>query len=114
MFSDGGHHAVLISIVMPGWMMVFGTPNNDVGVVGKYAPPIFHRIADAEEFEGEQSGEMALDVNNYAGAMLEMLRAENDAERDAAYKLGMCGNAKMEELATMCYNMCTRDRHDNS
>lgn len=60
----------------------------------------------AEEFGDEQTGEMALDVNNYAGAMLEMLRAENDAERDAAYKLGMCGNAKMEELATMCYNMC--------
>ena len=36
---------------MPVWMMVFGTPNNDVGVVGKYAPPIFDRIADAKKFE---------------------------------------------------------------
>ena len=35
-----------------------------------------------------------------------VLQRLRDAERDAAYKLGMCGNAKMEELATMCYNMC--------
>ena len=48
---------------------------------------------------------MALDVNAYAGAMLEMLKAENEADKEAAYKLGLCDNAKLSELATMCYQM---------
>lgn len=56
----------------------------------------------AEDFEEE---EMALDVNAYAGAMLEMLKAENEADKEAAYKLGLCDNAKLSELATMCYQM---------
>lgn len=58
--------------------------------------------SDEEEMEEE---EMSLDVNAYAGAMLEMLKAETDKQRDEARKLGLSGDDKLNIIMEECYNM---------
>ena len=70
----------------------------------------------AEEFEEDeevmedseeemQEEEMSLDVNVYAGAMLEMLKAETDEQRDEARKLGLSGDDKLNIIMEECYSM---------
>ena len=71
---------------------------------------------DAEDFSEDKScaidevmedGEvdMALDVNNYAGAMLEMLKAENDEQRQEARKLGLSDDEKLNVIMEECYSI---------
>ena len=68
---------------------------------------------NAEEFTDEPTGElseegvdaMALDVNNYAGAMLEMLRAENDEQRQSARDLGLSDDEKLNVIMEECYSI---------
>ena len=70
---------------------------------------------DAEDFEdkGECSdieedmcnGQMSLDVNAYAGAMLEMLKAETDDQRDEARKLGLSDDEKLNIVMEECYSI---------
>ena len=70
---------------------------------------------DAEDFEdkGECSdieedmcnGKMSLDVNAYAGAMLEMLKAETDDQRDEARKLGLSDDEKLNIVMEECYSI---------
>ena len=59
----------------------------------------------AEEFEDEPVEEMALDMNNYAGAMLEMLKAENDEQRKEARELGLSNDDKMNVIMEECYSI---------
>lgn len=68
----------------------------------------------AEEFgEDEQmqdeeemcNGKMSLDVNAYAGAMLEMLKAETDEQRDEAHKLGLSEDEKLNIVMNECYSI---------
>lgn len=69
---------------------------------------------NAEEFEksacsddGEEmcDGKMSLDVNAYAGAMLEMLKAETDEQRDEAKKLGLSDDEKLNIVMEECYSI---------
>lgn len=70
---------------------------------------------DAEDFEdkGECSdteedmcnGKMSLDVNAYAGAMLEMLKAETDDQRNEARKLGLSDDEKLNIVMEECYSI---------
>lgn len=64
---------------------------------------------NAEEFTEELSEEgvdaMALDVNNYAGAMLEMLKAENDEQRQSARDLGLSDDEKLNVIMEECYSI---------
>ena len=72
---------------------------------------------DAEDFSDDKScatedevmedveEEMALDVNNYAGAMLEMLKAENDEQRQEARKLGLSKDEKLNVIMEECYSI---------
>ena len=72
---------------------------------------------DAEDFSDDKSCaiedeamedgevEMALDVNNYAGAMLEMLKAENDEQRQEARKLGLSDDEKLNVIMEECYSI---------
>ena len=60
---------------------------------------------EAEEMADEADAEMALDENNYAGAMLEMLRAENDEQRQAARELGLSDDDKMNVIMEECYSI---------
>ena len=55
-------------------------------------------MSDGEEDMSEDEVDMALDVNNYAGAMLEMLKAENDEQREEAKKLGMSEDEKLNSI----------------
>lgn len=69
----------------------------------------------AEEFEDEEQmqddeeemcdGKMSLDVNAYAGAMLEMLKAETDEQRDEAHKLGLSEDEKLNIVMNECYSI---------
>ena len=58
-----------------------------------------------EELADEGEAEMALDVNNYAGAMLEMLKAENDEQRQLAKELGLSDDEKMNIIMEECYSI---------
>ena len=58
-----------------------------------------------EKLSDEDSEEMALDENNYAGAMLEMLKAENDEQRQAARDLGLSDDEKMNVIMEECYSI---------
>lgn len=58
-----------------------------------------------ENLADEAEEEMALDENNYAGAMLEMLRAENDEQRQAARDLGLSDDEKMNVIMEECYSI---------
>ena len=66
---------------------------------------------DAEDFSDDSveedmcDGKMSLDVNAYAGAMLEMLKAETDEEREEAKKLGMSDNEKMNIIMEECFGI---------
>lgn len=68
---------------------------------------------NAEEFTEESTQElseegvdaMALDVNNYAGAMLEMLKAENDEQRQSARDLGLSNDEKLNVIMEECYSI---------
>lgn len=69
---------------------------------------------DAEEFEESEcsdneeemcDGKMSLDVNVYAGAMLEMLKAETDEQRDEARKLGLSDDEKLNIVMEECYSI---------
>lgn len=70
---------------------------------------------DAGDFEdkGECSdieedmcnGKMSLDVNAYAGAMLEMLKAETDDQRNEARKLGLSDDEKLNIVMEECYSI---------
>lgn len=60
---------------------------------------------EAEEMADEADAEMALDENNYAGAMLEMLRAEDDEQRQAARELGLSDDDKMNVIMEECYSI---------
>ena len=69
---------------------------------------------DAEEFEESEcsdneeemcDGKMSLDVNAYAGAMLEMLKAETDEQRDEARKLGLSDDEKLNIVMEECYSI---------
>ena len=68
---------------------------------------------NAEEFTEEPTKElseegidaMALDVNNYAGAMLEMLKAENDEQRQSARDLGLSDDEKLNVIMEECYSI---------
>ena len=69
---------------------------------------------NAEEFEESEcsdneeemcDGKMSLDVNAYAGAMLEMLKAETDEQRDEARKLGLSDDEKLNIVMEECYSI---------
>lgn len=69
---------------------------------------------NAEEFEESEcsdneeemcDGKMSLDVNVYAGAMLEMLKAETDEQRDEARKLGLSDDEKLNIVMEECYSI---------
>ena len=70
---------------------------------------------NAEEFEESNAcsdtdvemcdGKMSLDVNAYAGAMLEMLKAETDEQRDEARKLGLSDDEKLNVIMEECYSI---------
>jgi len=70
---------------------------------------------NAEEFEEQDTysdteedmcnGKMSLDVNAYAGAMLEMLKAETDEQRDEARKLGLSDDEKLNIVMNECYSI---------
>lgn len=70
---------------------------------------------DAEDFEDEGecsdieedmcNGKMSLDVNAYAGAMLEMLKAETDDQRNEARKLGLSDDEKLNIVMEECYSI---------
>ena len=66
---------------------------------------------DAEDFSDDSAEEdmcdakMSLDVNAYAGAMLEMLKAETDEEREEAKKLGMSDDDKMNIIMEECFGI---------
>lgn len=70
---------------------------------------------DAEDFEAPMENsdteevmeqeEMSLDVNAYAGAMLEMLKAETDEQRAEARELGLSKDDKLNIIMEECYNM---------
>lgn len=69
---------------------------------------------DAEDFEAPaecaddeevmEDEKMSLDVNAYAGAMLEMLKAETDEQRAEARELGLSGDDKLNIIMEECYN----------
>lgn len=72
---------------------------------------------NAEEFEESEcsdneeemcDGKMSLDVNAYAGAMLEMLKAETDEQRDEARKLGLSDDEKLNILMEECYSIACK------
>lgn len=58
----------------------------------------------ADEEEVMEDEEMSLDVNAYAGAMLEMLKAETDEQRAEARELGLSGDDKLNIIMEECYN----------
>ena len=69
---------------------------------------------NAEEFEKDEcsgdnedmcDGKMSLDVNAYAGAMLEMLKAETDEQRNEAKKLGLSDDDKLNIVMEECYSI---------
>ena len=70
---------------------------------------------NAEEFEEQDAcsdteedmcnGKMSLDVNAYAGAMLEMLKAETDEQRNEARKLGLSDDEKLNIVMEECYSI---------
>lgn len=70
---------------------------------------------NAEEFEKQDTcsdteedmcnGKMSLDVNAYAGAMLEMLKAETDEQRNEARKLGLSDDEKLNIVMEECYSI---------
>lgn len=70
---------------------------------------------NAEEFEKQDTcsdteedmcnGKMSLDVNAYAGAMLEMLKAETDEQRNEAKKLGLSDDEKLNIVMEECYSI---------
>lgn len=69
---------------------------------------------NAEEFKESEcsdneeemcDGKMSLDVNVYAGAMLEMLKAETDEQRDEARKLGLSDDEKLNIVMEECYSI---------
>lgn len=69
---------------------------------------------NAEEFKESEcsdneeemcDGKMSLDVNAYAGAMLEMLKAETDEQRDEARKLGLSDDEKLNIVMEECYSI---------
>lgn len=70
---------------------------------------------NAEEFEEQDTcsdteedmcnGKMSLDVNAYAGAMLEMLKAETDEQRNEARKLGLSDDEKLNIVMEECYSI---------
>ncbi len=51
MFPDGRHHLCRVAFVMPLGMVVFGTPDNDIGMVGEWRSPRFSGIIDAKQLE---------------------------------------------------------------
>ena len=61
-------------------------------------------MEDVEAMEDAEE-DMALDVNNYAGAMLEMLKAENDEQRQEARKLGLSNDDKLNVIMEECYSI---------
>ena len=69
---------------------------------------------NAEEFEKDECSDdvedmcdckMSLDVNAYAGAMLEMLKAETDEQRNEAKKLGLSDDDKLNIVMEECYSI---------
>ena len=58
----------------------------------------------ADEEEVMEDEKMSLDVNAYAGAMLEMLKAETDEQRAEARELGLSGDDKLNIIMEECYN----------
>lgn len=62
---------------------------------------------EAEMSEGDDEEDMcdkmSLDVNVYAGAMLEMLKAETEEERQAAKELGMSDDEKLNIVMEECF-----------
>lgn len=67
-------------------------------------------VVDKKEIEAETQKEMSLDTNAYAGAILEMLKAETAEQRAEAKKLcepyGECDESiVMEQIEEMCNQM---------
>lgn len=62
---------------------------------------------NAEEFGVEDmcDRKMSLDTTVYAGAMLEMLKAETDEQRDEARKLGLSDDEKLNIVMEECYSI---------
>lgn len=60
---------------------------------------------DETELSDETAEDMALDMNNYAGAMLDMLKAENEEQRKAARDLGLSDDEKMNVIMEECYSI---------
>lgn len=65
----------------------------------------FEKSACSDDEEDMCDGKMSLDVNAYAGAMLEMLKAETDEERDEAKKLGLSDDEKLNIVMEECYSI---------
>lgn len=65
----------------------------------------FEKSACSDDEEEMCDGKMSLDVNAYAGAMLEMLKAETDEQRDEAKKLGLSDDEKLNIVMEECYSI---------
>lgn len=65
----------------------------------------FKKSACSDDEEEMCDGKMSLDVNAYAGAMLEMLKAETDEQRDEAKKLGLSNDEKLNIVMEECYSI---------
>lgn len=65
----------------------------------------FEESACSDDEEEMCDGKMSLDVNAYAGAMLEMLKAETDEQRDEAKKLGLSDDEKLNIVMEECYSI---------
>ena len=65
----------------------------------------FEKSACSDDEEEMCDGKMSLDVNAYAGAMLEMLKAETDEQRDEARKLGLSDDEKLNIVMEECYSI---------
>ena len=65
----------------------------------------FEKSACSDDEEDMCDGKMSLDVNAYAGAMLEMLKAETDEQRDEAKKLGLSDDEKLNIVMEECYSI---------
>ena len=65
----------------------------------------FEKSACSDDEEEMCDGKMSLDVNAYVGAMLEMLKAETDEERDEAKKLGLSDDEKLNIVMEECYSI---------
>lgn len=65
----------------------------------------FKKSTCSDDEEEMCDGKMSLDVNAYAGAMLEMLKAETDEQRDEARELGLSDDEKLNIVMEECYSI---------